>query len=58
MTIKIVEGNLLDAFDAGEVNVVGFPFKMGSDRAGGDWNIVLEMIDFHFQDNEVIIYKL
>ncbi len=37
---------------------VGFPFKMGSDRAKGDWNIVLEMIEFYFKDHDVTIYKL
>lgn len=37
---------------------VGFPFKMGSDRAKGDFNIVLEMIEFYFKDHDVRIYKL
>ncbi len=37
---------------------IGFPFKMGSDRAKGDWNIVLEMIEFYFKDHDVTIYKL
>lgn len=37
---------------------IGFPFKMGSDRAGGDWSIVLEMIEFYFKDHNVKIYKL
>lgn len=37
---------------------VGFPYKMGSDRAGGDWYIVLEMIEFFFQNHNVKIYKL
>lgn len=36
---------------------IGFPFKMGSDRAG-DWNIVLEMIEFYFKDHDVTIYRL
>jgi hypothetical protein len=31
---------------------------MGSDRAGGDWEIVLEMIEFYFKDHTVKIYKL
>lgn len=38
--------------------IVGFPYKMGSDRAGGDWDIVLEMIEFYFKDHNVRIYKL
>lgn len=37
---------------------IGFPYKMGCDRAGGDWSIVLEMIEFYFKDHEVKIYKL
>ena len=37
---------------------VGFPYNMGSDRAGGDWDIVLEMIDFYFKNRNVKIYKL
>jgi len=37
---------------------IGFPFKMGSDRAKGDWDIVLEMIEFYFKDHNVKIYKL
>ena len=39
-------------------NKIGFPYKMGSDRAGGDWEIVLEMIEFYFKDHTVKIYKL
>lgn len=38
--------------------VIGFPYNMCSDRAGGDFNIILEMIDFYFQNNDVRIYKL
>lgn len=37
---------------------IGFPYKMGSDRAGGDFNIVLEMIEFYFKNNDVKIFKL
>lgn len=37
---------------------VGLPWKMASDRAGGDWEIVLEFIKWHFKDHEVIIYRL
>jgi len=39
---------------------IGFPYKMGSDsdRAGGDWDIVLEMVEFYFKDHNVRIYKL
>lgn len=37
---------------------VGIPFKMGSDRAGGDWSIVLEMIEYFLKDFNVVIFKL
>lgn len=40
------------------VKTVGIPFKMGSDRAGGDWNIVLEMVEYFLADFNVVIYKL
>lgn len=38
--------------------ILGFPYKIGCDRAGGDWSIVLEMIEFYFKDFEVKIYRL
>jgi O-acetyl-ADP-ribose deacetylase (regulator of RNase III) len=37
---------------------VGLPYKMGADRAGGDWEIVLELITFILKDFDVTIYKL
>lgn len=39
-------------------HIVGFPYKMGCDRAGGDWKIVLPMIEEYFKDHQVKIYKL
>ena len=38
--------------------VIGFPYLMGCDRAGGDWTIVSEMIEFIFKEFEVKFYKL
>lgn len=39
--------------------IVGIPFKMGSDRAGGDWDIVCEILDQLKSGNmEIIAYKL
>lgn len=38
--------------------VIGFPYKMCSDRGGADWDIILEMIEFYFKDHNVRIYKL
>jgi O-acetyl-ADP-ribose deacetylase (regulator of RNase III) len=40
--------------------IIGFPYKVGSDRAGGDWEIVKELIEFAFKDYkwEVKFYHL
>jgi hypothetical protein len=38
--------------------VIGIPYKMGADRAGGDWNIVLELVEYFLKDFEVIVYEL
>lgn len=38
--------------------VIGIPFKMGADRAGGDWNIVLELVEYFLKDFDVIVYEL
>ena len=38
--------------------VIGFPFKFAANNAGGDWSIVLEMIEYYFKDHSVKIYKL
>lgn len=37
---------------------VGLPYKMGADRAGGDWNIVLEMVEFILKDFDITVYSL
>lgn len=41
-----------------DYDVIGFPYLFGCGLAGGDWNIVLEMIEFHFRKFNVRIYKL
>lgn len=38
--------------------VVGFPYKLASDRGGASWIIVREMIQFYFKDHQIKIYKL
>lgn len=41
--------------------ILAFPYKMASDLAGGDWNIVLailESVESHFSNIEFRIYKL
>lgn len=37
---------------------IGLPYKMGADRAGGDWEIVLEMVTYFLKDFDVVIYEL
>jgi len=39
---------------------VGFPYKMGSFRGGGNWDIVSRLIEVAFDDypNDVIVYRL
>lgn len=38
---------------------VGMPYKIGCDRAGGEWEVVKEMIEFILEPvAEVIFYKL
>lgn len=52
---KIRKENFFDKLN------VGFPYKIGSDRAGGDWNIVSAMIASVFGNApgiETSIYKL
>lgn len=34
---------------------IGFPYKMGSERAGGDWNVIEAMIVSVFKDTDVEI---
>ena len=38
--------------------VVGFPYLMCCGLAGGDWEVIIEMIEFYFKDHNVKIYKL
>jgi len=35
-----------------------FPYLMGCGLAGGDWDVVLDMIKDVFEDNDVVIYDL
>jgi hypothetical protein len=40
------------------ITEIGLPYKMGSDRAGGDWNIVLGIISEELNKLNVTIVKL
>ena len=39
-------------------DTIGIPYKMGADRAGGDWNIVLELVEYFLKDFNVTVYEL
>lgn len=39
-------------------DVIGIPYKMGCDRAGGNWDVVLHIIEVILKDFKVIIYQL
>lgn len=34
------------------------PYKMGADRSGGDWKIVVEMLEYYFPNHYLIACKL
>lgn len=39
--------------------VLGIPYKMASDRAGGDWDVVLELLEYLLPSNTtLVVYKL
>ena len=38
-----------------QLNTIGFPYKFGSGLAGGDWNVVFNMIKKEFDDDKNII---
>ena len=42
------------------VTTIGFPYGMSSVRAGGDWNVIYEMIKSVFKDTnfKITIWKL
>ncbi len=37
---------------------VVIPYKMGADRAGGDWDIVLEMVEYYFDHCNIVVCEL
>lgn len=44
--------------DRKTTDVIGFPYLMGWDRAGEDFSIVYEMVEFYFKDRNVKFYRL
>jgi len=49
---------LYEATEVYENYTVAIPFNIGCGLAGGDWNIVYQMIEDIFKDYDVTIYKL
>lgn len=39
-------------------STVAMPYLMGSDRAGGNWDVVFALVEEIFIDHKVIVYKL
>jgi hypothetical protein len=37
---------------------IGLPYKMGAERAGGDWDVVLELVAFILKDFDITVYEL
>lgn len=52
--------NVCDSMCFSGLKTLGVPYKMGSDRAGGDWNVVAAMLSSIFEQHniEVIAIKL
>lgn len=48
----------LESIEGIEKLRVGIPYKMGAHRAGGDWGIISEMIEFIFKDMQVYSYAI
>lgn len=48
---------LQDHFEEGELKIA-IPYLMGSDRAGGDWSTVCEVLEAFLGHHEIIAYKL
>lgn len=40
------------------VKRIGIPYNMCCGLAGGDWNIVLELVEYFLKDFDVIVYEL
>ncbi len=57
--MKLVENYdflLQDEFEGGLK--IAVPFLMGSDRAGGDWEVVSEILEAFLGHHEIVAYKL
>lgn len=45
-------------YNGNVVKRIGIPYGMCCGLAGGDWEIVLELVEFFLQDFNVVVYKL
>lgn len=51
---------LLMDMNLNKIKSVAFPYKIGSDRGGADWNVILSMINSVFENTDITVkvYKL
>ena len=47
--------NMRDDCERKRITNVGFAYKTGCDRAGGDWRIVSNMIEVIFEDEDIAV---
>ena len=51
--------NQVEVFSCCTNNKIGIPYKLASDRAGGDWQIVLELVEGILGDKfDITVYEL
>lgn len=56
--LKAVDGTLKDYMSHYAPFKIGIPYKMASDRAGGDWKVVIELVEWFLKDHQIVVYKL
>lgn len=56
--VALVESMLEASRYAPKGSTIAVPYLMGSDRAGGKWEIVVTLLEEIFIDHKVIVYKL
>lgn len=57
LELKDFEFELQGHFEESKLKIA-IPYKMGSDRAGGDWEVVCEILEGFLGHYEIIAYKL
>ena len=51
--------NCVERMSYGITKTIGIPYKLASDRAGGDWQIVLELVEGILGDKfDIVVYEL